>query len=400
MNDITAELDDRDRSMELYAPDSAPQASRMPALAPVNSPAERVFGAQNVAVYRDDTKVLKKIKALAAAAGTDWYYRFPVKKKGGGQDFIEGASIKLANDVARIYGNCAIEVRVHDVGTAWVFYARFTDYETGYSMERSYQQRRGQSSMNTNADRQLDIAFQIGQSKAIRNVIVNALQTYADYGFQEAKRSLVEKIGKDLVKWRERVLEGLEKEGVEKIRVEKVLGRAASDWLAPDVGMVIAMMQSVADGMTTWEEAFPTEQTAAAADATAAKPKAETLDSFADSAKPAAAAAEKAKAAEVKEAKPAAEKPAVASTELDEPTPAKTEPAQAAGPKNAEQYLATLTAHVDAATDAAALKAWFLSDAQKKLREDCKVTPADHEKAKLYTLNKIGSLAPAQNKGS
>jgi hypothetical protein len=42
---------------------------------------------------------------LAAAAGSDWFYRFPVKKKDGGQDWIEGPSIKLANDIARIFGN-------------------------------------------------------------------------------------------------------------------------------------------------------------------------------------------------------------------------------------------------------------------------------------------------------
>jgi hypothetical protein len=225
---------------------------------PTTGLAERVIGAQPVAVYRDEQKILQKLTALAAAAGSDWFYRFPVKKKDGGQDWIEGASIKLANDVARIFGNNVNEVREIDVGDAWVFYARFTDIETGFSMERAYRQRKSQASMRTrDADRQLDIAYQIGQSKAIRNCIVNALQIYADYAFEQARNSLVDKIGKDLEAWRKRTLEGLNNMPVELPRVERVVGRAAKDWLAPNIAQVIAMMKSIADGMASVDEVFP-----------------------------------------------------------------------------------------------------------------------------------------------
>src|SRR5215467_114151 len=112
----------------------------------------QVISAQQVAVPRDEAKIFQKLTALAAAAGTDWFYRFPVKKQGGGQDWIEGPSIKLANDVARIFGNNINEVREIDVGDAWTFYARFTDIETGFSYERAFRQRKGQSSMKTGAD--------------------------------------------------------------------------------------------------------------------------------------------------------------------------------------------------------------------------------------------------------
>jgi hypothetical protein len=129
---------------------------------PTTGLAERIIGAQQVHVYRDEAKILQKLTAIAAAAGTDWFYRFPVKKKDGGTDWIEGPSIKLANDVARIFGNNVNEIRELDVGDAWVFYARFTDIETGFSMERAYRQRKSQGSLKTkDADRQLDIAYQI-----------------------------------------------------------------------------------------------------------------------------------------------------------------------------------------------------------------------------------------------
>jgi len=259
--------DDRDdRARDLANFTNAAAQPNQPAqghslVRPTTGIAERIVGAQPVAVYRDEAKVLAKIKALAAAAGPDWFYRYPVKKGGGGQDWIEGPSIKLANDVARIYGNFAVETREVDVGDAWVFYCRGTDIESGYSLERAYRQRKGQASIRTkDADRQLDVAYQIGQSKAIRNVVVNALQTFADYAYEEARNSLVDKIGKDINRWRERTVQGIKNMPLELARVERLVGRASKDWLAPDIAQIVAQMKAVADGMTTIDEAFPIEQ--------------------------------------------------------------------------------------------------------------------------------------------
>lgn len=255
------ELEQRSRDLEAFAnaggqPIQPTQGHAL--VRPTTGLVDRVIGAQHVDVYRDEARVLQKLAALAAAAGPDWFYRFPVKKRDGGVDWIEGPSIKLANDVARIYGNNVNEVRELDVGDAWVFYARFTDIETGFSMERAYRQRKSQGSLKTkDADRQLDIAYQIGQSKAIRNVIVNALQTYADFAFEAARNSLVDKIGKDLVGWRERTLQGIAKMPVDVVRVERAIGRASRDWLAPNIAQVISMMKSVADGMASVDEVFP-----------------------------------------------------------------------------------------------------------------------------------------------
>ena len=205
-----------------------------------------------------------------------------VKNEDTGQDewvtdWIEGPSIKLANDTARIFGNNINEVREIDVGDAWTFYAQFTDIETGFSMERAYRQRKGQTSVKSkDADRQLDIAYQIGQSKAIRNCIVNALQIYADFAFEEARNSLVDKIGKKLEDYRARTIEGIAKIPVELIRVERVIGRPAKDWLAPDIARVLAMMRAVADGMASADDSFPS----LAAPVVGEPPKAK-LDEFA-----------------------------------------------------------------------------------------------------------------------
>jgi len=215
-----------------------------------------------IAKERDEAKVRLKLRTLAAFAGEDWFYRFPVRE-GGAQRYITGPSIKLANNVAREFGNCNVQVRPFDEGDAWIFMARFTDNETGFSMERSYRQRKGQRSIGTkDPDRQLDIAYQIGQSKAIRNVITNALGIYCDYAFEEAQNSLIEKIGKNLEGSRKRALGQLP---VELARVERVIGRAAKDWTAPDISQVVAMTKAITDGMAIADEMFPPIEAPAAA---------------------------------------------------------------------------------------------------------------------------------------
>lgn len=216
------------------------------------------IGAQQVAVQRDDARVKQKVAFEAAAAAENWYYRFPVRSKEGQRDYIDGPTIKLANAVARLYGNCAIETRVLDYGDSWLFLARFSDFENGFSMERAFQQRKSQTSIKTrDYDRQQDIAFQIGQSKAIRNAITNALGTLCDYAEEQARSSLVERIGKTLESSRQRIVERIAEISVDIHRVERVIGRTAKQWLAPDIARVNAMVQGILDGMSSADETFP-----------------------------------------------------------------------------------------------------------------------------------------------
>jgi len=251
------------------------------ALAPSPSPvlaAHQVSGAQALAVHRDERVVLAKIRTLAAAAGGDWYYRFPVRnRKENRTDWIEGPSIKMANDIARLYGNCEVDCRAQDLGSTILFYARFVDLETGFALTRPFQQRKGAAKLGgADDERRADITFQIGASKAIRNVVVNALQTFADFAFDEAKEALVEKIGKNLDRWRANTIDNIK---VDVKRVEAVIGRPAAEWLAPDVARVRAMGKAIEDGMASWDETFPPLDRAD--DDVGAAP-ARALDDFAD----------------------------------------------------------------------------------------------------------------------
>ena len=254
------------RSGEILEPGRAPPGGAL--VRPTTGLADRIIGAQPIPenLKRNEAVIKTKLTQLAAWAGSDWFYRFPVRKAEGGQDWIEGPSIKLANNVARVFGNNVTEIRELDTGDAWVFYARFTDIETGFSMERAFRQRKGQATLKTkDPQRALDQVYQIGQSKAIRNVIVNALGIYCDYAYKEARNSLVEEIGKDLNGWRQRTLQGFVQMGLAIERVERVIGRASKDWLAQDVSQVVAMARSIKDGMATVDETFPPIEAPAAA---------------------------------------------------------------------------------------------------------------------------------------
>lgn len=285
----TATREDRRSRLDEFANSSSTGNSQGGAMVPAMAGAQQsnlVFGAQAVAVHRDEARILQKIKVLAAAAGDDWYYRFPVKdNKTGRTSYIEGPSIKLANDIARLYGNCEVDCRAQDFGNVVMFHARFVDLETGYALTRPFQQRKGASRLGGADDaRREDITFQIGASKSIRNVVVNALQTFADFAFEEAKEALVDKIGKDIEKWRARTVERIGAR-VDIKRVEAVIGRQAKDWLAPDISRVIAMGKAADDGMATWDETFPPlgqVEDAAADQAKQAEEQRKALDDFAD----------------------------------------------------------------------------------------------------------------------
>lgn len=222
-----------------------------------------MMAAQRVAVPRNVPEMMQRMKILASVAGSEYYYQFPVKSKNKEtgeweQSFIEGPSIKLANDLAREYGNCGIETVVVDCGDSWVIYARFVDLERGFTMVRPFQQRKNQKGIGTKDEaRALDIALQIGVSKAIRNVIVNSLETYADFMFDEAKSGIIEKVKKQPELYRGKISTRLKELSVDVKRVEAQVGRPINDWRAEDITRVIAQIKAVGDGMATAFEIWP-----------------------------------------------------------------------------------------------------------------------------------------------
>jgi hypothetical protein len=116
--------------------------------------------------------VQRRVLEEAQLAGEDFYYGWTA-----GGERIEGPSVDLALSAARCWGNCAVEpMPVQDAGDSWIFTAAFVDLETGFTLSRQFRQSKN-SKVHGKLDeeRKADIRFQIGQSKAIRNVVLNAL---------------------------------------------------------------------------------------------------------------------------------------------------------------------------------------------------------------------------------
>lgn len=220
--------------------------------------------AQKVDKPRDEALILNKLKIISSMAGDNYYYEWNTNNRDGTQGTVTGGTIKLANDLARIYGNCVNAIDCREINSHWLFKARFTDLETGYSLERLFRQRFKQDvGKKMDADRQTDIIFQIGQSKAIRNVTLNALQTFADFAVEEARASLIEKIGKNVDHFRVRATEALEEMGIPLVNVERILARKVGEWRAKDLAKIRANINSIRDGMATKEDLFPAHSGAA-----------------------------------------------------------------------------------------------------------------------------------------
>jgi len=236
------------------------QLQNLPVAAPQMPPmgqAEFIV-AQRVPQPRKYGLIMERMRALAAAAGDKYVYGWDVKDRRNNRVVrIEGPTIKLANDLWREFGNCVVDVRVRDEGAHWMFYARFIDLETGANMTRAYQQRKAQKVGMEDEQRAMDMILQIGQSKAIRNVVTNALQTLSEFTVEEAKRAIVGRIAKSPEEARTYIVQQLEKLQIDRRRVERIYGRQSANWTVPDMAKIYTELRGVIDGMVNPEDVWP-----------------------------------------------------------------------------------------------------------------------------------------------
>lgn len=221
---------------------------------------DEMITAQRVAVPRSPARIMAELKALAMARGEAYVYSWTVNdRRNRRQVTIEGPTVKLANDVARIYGNCLVKVRVDETPTHWIITPRFIDLETGYGYERPFQQRKSQDTGMKDADRQADLVFQIGVSKAIRNVIVNVLSTYVEYAVEESKSGLAKKFTnpENVEKANAFIDRVMEEYHIAELRVQAVVGRKRADWTVKDLVRVYAEMRGIHEKMTVPDEIYP-----------------------------------------------------------------------------------------------------------------------------------------------
>jgi hypothetical protein len=219
--------------------------------------------AQRVAVKRNLKEVLTEAKALGNASGNDFYYRIPFKSRnkdgeGFSTTFVEGPSIDCAMAVASCYGNCRVGATVvRETHDAWTFSATFQDLEKGVTVVREFQQRKGQNTGMKDGGRQLDIVFQIGQSKAIRNVVVAAIPTITNVAYMAAKDSILGRVEQNPEKFREWLVGTIEGMRLSLAAIESALATTYRDWSASQMARTYADLKAVKDGMVQPDDLWP-----------------------------------------------------------------------------------------------------------------------------------------------
>jgi hypothetical protein len=202
-----------------------------------------------VEVPRDEGRILRKLKLAAITAGEDWFYHIPVPtKRQPGITFVEGPSIKMTSDLARLYGNCVVETHVTDLGDSWIVEARFTDLETGYSLSRPHQHGKPAEARERPSGRALESALQAAISKAMRNVVSTALPSLTDFGLKEARTIVLSGLEADLEPERTRTI-GAMAGFVALQDAEALLGHPAELWSAADLHQLRSVLRALKDGI-------------------------------------------------------------------------------------------------------------------------------------------------------
>lgn len=224
---------------------------------------------------RDLKDVEARVLSEAARMGTDFVYSWRVSTKdkkldeGDGKTTIEGMSIDGAMVLARNWGNCAVPIRLEqESDTHFVLRADFIDLETGFSFPRLYRQRKNQGrGGNMDADRAEDIAFQIGQSKAQRNVIDKALPEWLiDRATMAAKSAALKKYG-NVEEWRPKVIAAFKtKYGVEESRLVARMRKPVDQWTPVEILKLDMIFRALKDSETTVGEEFAVGEGAASSE--------------------------------------------------------------------------------------------------------------------------------------
>ena len=145
----------------------------------------------------------------ATLLGEDGFYAW-----GEGKNHVEGPSKHLAMALVRCFGNCAVDLgEVQETGDAWIFTATFVDLETGFTLARQFRQSKVWTVFGKLDDaRKEDVRFQIGQTKAVRNVVLNAMPQWLTRRMMDACKGGV----------RERIEKAIEEFGLEKVQQKAI----------------------------------------------------------------------------------------------------------------------------------------------------------------------------------
>jgi len=199
----------------------------------------------------------------AALMGEDGFYVWDVKSKDGPK-VVHGPTVGLMLACARNWGDCAIDVEVQEHGRTFVFIASFIDLETGYNVRRAFRQNKAQNiGSRYDSERAEDMVFQIGQSKAIRNVIRNALPVWLTTAAENAAADVVygEVNAEGIPAAAAKCIAAFKAEfAVKASALVAKIGRPVDDWTARDIVSLRTAFAALRSGDATLAEVFPAQQ--------------------------------------------------------------------------------------------------------------------------------------------
>lgn len=209
---------------------------------------------------RSISRVQNNVLHEASLAGAAFYYRWSVKDKNGQNKYIQGPSIDLAMCLVRNYGNCVTDIEIlQETPTHYVFKGSVIDLETGFTCPRLFRQRKSQAIGKFDRDRQEDITFQIGQSKAIRNAIVHAMPSWLiDKAMETARAAEIQNIDPDAIaNARAGCIDFFASYGVNVGRIEAKVGKASDLWTRTDIEGLRANATALKEGRISVNDLFP-----------------------------------------------------------------------------------------------------------------------------------------------
>jgi hypothetical protein len=222
------------------------------------------LGALRVAVPRSLGQVMREIDEFAQIFGHRWKYSIPFKKrhKNGSEEtvLVEGPTVGCAIDIARCWGNCSLDCeKIEEVGDGWVFHGVFLDVEKGFRLGRPFRQRKSQNIGNMGGDRgrSEDIIFQIGASKAMRNVAVNALRGIVDEALERGQKRLTDRIEHQRDEVMAKIHDRLAENNIDEKRVHNFFGIKLEELKSHQLAQVIKMLQALQDDLIKPEEFCP-----------------------------------------------------------------------------------------------------------------------------------------------
>ena len=220
--------------------------------------------AMQVLKPRDMESVEKSILRQAALVGEKAMYGW-----GAGKGRVEGISAPMAMIMFNSFGNMTIVAEpVQETPDAWIFTHYVVDLETGASAPRQWREsKRSKVDGNLDPDRKDAIRFGRGQSKNIRNVIVNHMPFWlrkkvieeAKKGARDRLTKYIEKNG--LAAAQTFAAEQLKRYGVNETQIIEKMGKAEIKGLdVDDLVALVSDLRAIESGEEHVSTLFPSEK--------------------------------------------------------------------------------------------------------------------------------------------